>query len=103
MDSGEYDTYQFFIIFMSVPFAGQAASQFIGAAGSFTRAKGAINYLLNLRDQEAIIQETAQNHDEGPSGDNSLSLSDVRFSYPGRVASVLKGISLTVSPGSFVA
>ncbi|PLB53566.1 P-loop containing nucleoside triphosphate hydrolase protein [Aspergillus steynii IBT 23096] len=103
MASGEYTTYQFFIIFMSVLFAGQAASQLFGAAGSMTRAKGAVDYLLSLRSQQSVIKETVDNRGEGPSGDHSISLSDVHFRYPGRAESVLKGISMTIPTGSFVA
>lgn len=95
--SGEYTVEQFFVIFTSVLFAGQAAAQFFTVSGSLTRAKSAVIYLLRTRQKTSAIQENEDNQDKGPDGDQTLSLVDVKFQYPQRQTNFLNGISLSVS------
>ncbi|KAF4979221.1 hypothetical protein FZEAL_4530 [Fusarium zealandicum] len=103
MSSGEYTAEQFFLIFMGVLFAGQAASQLIANSGSATRAKGAASYLLQLRDECPLIQETEENRDKSPDFSQALSINDVHFNYKDRDWKVLKGVSMTIKPSQFVA
>lgn len=96
--SGEYNTEQFYVIFIGVLFAGQAAAQFFGYSTSLTKAVGAANYILWLRTLKPIMQENDQNRDKGPEGDSAIQVQNVDFNYKQREASrVLRGISMTVS------
>lgn len=96
--SGEYTTEQFYVIFIGVLFAGQAAAQFFGYSTSLTKAVGAANYILWLRTLKPIMQENDQNREKGPEGDSAIEVQDVDFNYKQREASrVLRGITMTVS------
>ncbi|KIV84917.1 hypothetical protein PV11_00666 [Exophiala sideris] len=102
--SGEYTTSQFYIIFIGVLFAGQAAGQFFGYSTSISKAGGAANYILWLRTLTSTIREDAQNKDNGPEGEGPVDLEDVEFRYRQRdTARVLRGISMTIEPGQYVA
>lgn len=95
--SGEYTTEQFYVIFIGVLFAGQAAAQFFGYSTSLTKAVGAANYILWLRTLKPIMQENDQNRDKGPEGDSAIQVQNVDFNYKQREASrVLRGITMTV-------
>ncbi|CAK1365324.1 Multidrug resistance protein 3 [Cercospora beticola] len=102
--SYEYTTEQFFVVFIAVVFGGQAAGQFFGYSTSITKARGAANYILWLRTITPSIGETPENKDVGPSGEGAIAMEDVDFRYIQRHASrVLRGISLTIHPGQYVA
>ncbi|KAI1618438.1 ATP-binding cassette, subfamily B, member 1 [Exophiala viscosa] len=102
--SGEYTTSQFYIIFIGVLFAGQAAAQFFGYSTSISKAGGAANYILWLRSLKSTIIENNQNKDNGPDGEGPVNLEDVEFRYRQRdTARVLRGISMTIEPGQYVA
>ncbi|KAL1615713.1 hypothetical protein SLS54_008843 [Diplodia seriata] len=115
LSTGEYDMKQFYIVFLGVFFSGQAAGQFFSYTTSITKAVGAGNYIAWLRSLRPTVAETAANRDNGPfppdgdgdgdgDGDLSLSLDAVGFTYPTRPdARVLRGVSLAVAPGQFVA
>lgn len=98
MADGEYTAEEFFLIFMGVLFAGQSGAQLFAHSGNLTRAKGAANYLLQMREEVPVVQETRGNKDKGPDFDQTLSVSDVHFKYKGRSTRVVSGISMTVSP-----
>ncbi|KAG5815052.1 hypothetical protein H9Q74_002962 [Fusarium xylarioides] len=97
--------YQFFVSFMGVYFSGQGAGQMFSFASSFTKANLAANYFFWLRDLEPTIQETTHNIDNAPAdGCKSYDLKDLEFSYPLAPNNrVLKGLSLKIEPGQFVA
>jgi ATP-binding cassette subfamily B (MDR/TAP) protein 1 len=57
---GEYNTSQFYIIFIGVIFAGQQAAQFFSYSSSITQATGAANYILWLRSRKLVMQETPE-------------------------------------------
>ncbi|KAG8671709.1 hypothetical protein FPOAC1_004963 [Fusarium poae] len=103
MASGEYSSNQFFIIFLGVLFAGQAAGQLFANLTSLTMAKGAANYLFNLRDEKPVIRETDGNKDMGPDFDQHVGVNDVHFKYKSRSTKVLHGLSMDISPSQFVA
>ncbi|CAF3431738.1 unnamed protein product [Fusarium graminearum] len=103
MASGEYTSEQFFLIFMGVLFAGQAASQLFANLTSLTMAKGAANYLFNLREEKAVIRETNDNKDKCPDFDQPIGVTDVHFQYKSRSTKVLQGLSMDISPSQFVA
>ncbi|KAK4993392.1 hypothetical protein LTR28_001115, partial [Elasticomyces elasticus] len=101
--SGEYTTEQFYVIFIGVLFAGQAAAQFFGYSTSLTKAVGAANYILWLRTLKPIMQENDQNRENGPEGDSAIQVQDVDFNYKQREATrVLRGITITIEPGQSV-
>ncbi|CZT11194.1 related to multidrug resistance protein [Rhynchosporium graminicola] len=102
--SGEYTLEQFYVIFVGVLFAGQAAAQFFSYTTSITQASGAANYILWLRSRKPIMQETAENLDKGPGGDGGeIALESMSFQYPGRTTRVLKDISMKIKHGEFAA
>lgn len=96
----------FYIAFVGTFFSGQAASNFFSWSTSITKAKGGANYIFWLRTLQPRIAETLENKHLGPSPDDqqSLSLQNLRFSYPLRPeAQVLRDVSLSIKPGQFVA
>lgn len=94
---GEYTVEQFFVIFTSVLFAGQAAAQFFTVSGSIARAKSAAVYLFRTRQEMSVIQENDENQGKSPDKDQTLSVSNVNFQYPQRRTNALDGISARVS------
>lgn len=103
--SGEYTTEQFYVIFLGVLFAGQAAGQFFGYSTSITKAHSAANYILWLRTLKPNITETEQNKDLGPPEvDGPLDLENIGFRYRQRESSpVLRGISMSIKQGQLAA
>ncbi|RYP71914.1 hypothetical protein DL771_004517 [Monosporascus sp. 5C6A] len=101
----EITFYQFVVSFMAVYFSGQGGAQMFSFASSFTKANSAANYYFWLRRLEPTIQETAENQYKGPKNCCSLyNFQNIGFSYPlAPNTRVLKGISLKIEPGQFVA
>ncbi|KAL5330302.1 hypothetical protein ACEPPN_003828 [Leptodophora sp. 'Broadleaf-Isolate-01'] len=101
---GEYTITQFYVIFIGVLFAGQAAAQFFSYTTSITQASGAANYILWLRSRKPVMQETLENINRGPGGEGGeIALSSMSFQYPGRTIRVLKDIGMTIKHGEFAA
>jgi ATP-binding cassette subfamily B (MDR/TAP) protein 1 len=104
LSTGEYNTTQFYIIFIGVVFAGQAAAQFFTHTTSITNATGAANYILWLRTLKPVMQENKGSCTNAPKGDGRILLDDVEYRYPQREASwVLKGLSVNIEPGQYAA
>ncbi|PLB50306.1 putative ABC transporter [Aspergillus steynii IBT 23096] len=102
--SGEYSNTQFFVVFLSVLFGGQAAGQIFALLATLATAHVAANYVLWLRTLKASISENGDNFDTGPPGNGDLQVKDVMFRYKRREASpVLNGINMTITPGSYTA
>ncbi|KAM0283373.1 hypothetical protein ACHAQH_002496 [Verticillium albo-atrum] len=97
--------YQFIASFMAVYFSGQGAGQMFSFSSSFSKAIQAANYFFWMRDLKPIIRETDANRDIGPAnGCKSFQLENIRFSYPTAPnIRVLKGVSLNINPGEFIA
>jgi len=96
--SGEYTATQFYVIFIGILFAGQAAAQFFGWTSSLTKAVGAANYILWLRTLKPVIAENEQNRNLGPDGDEDINFEHVDFKYlRAENSRVLRDISMTVS------
>ncbi|KAM0323286.1 hypothetical protein ACHAQA_008877 [Verticillium albo-atrum] len=97
--------YQFIASFMAVYFAGQGTGQLFVYSSSFSKAIQATNYWFWMRDLKPIIRETDENRDVGPAnGCTSFQIENIGFSYPSAPKiRVLKGISLDINPGEFVA
>ncbi|TLD26668.1 hypothetical protein PspLS_04605 [Pyricularia sp. CBS 133598] len=105
MSFGEATFYEFFVAFIGVFFAGQQASILFTFSSSFTKALHAANYYFWIKNLDPTIRETDENRRKGPRDNvSSIELDQVRFAYPLRPDSqVLRGVSLEVKPGSFVA
>ncbi|KZL85124.1 multidrug pheromone exporter [Colletotrichum incanum] len=105
INDGYINFYQFIVSFMGVYFSGQATSQLFVFAGNFTKGHKAANYYFWISALEPTIQETPENSGKGPEdGCKSFDLENVQFAYPLAPQNrVLKGISLTIQPGEFVA
>ncbi|CAI6341976.1 unnamed protein product [Periconia digitata] len=103
--SGEYTVTQFFVIFITVVFGGQGVAQFFMYSTSISKAGSSANYILWLRTITPSIRETPSNHEKGPPKESSaIALDDIHFTYKQRTASrVLRGISITIPPGTFAA
>ncbi|KAK7431647.1 hypothetical protein QQZ08_001866 [Neonectria magnoliae] len=105
MDDGEINFYQFMVSFMGVYFSAQATGQVFSFANSFSKANEAANYYFWLCGLEPTVTETNENKDIGPEkGCNSYGFEDVQFTYPLAPDNrVLKGVSLDIHSGEFVA
>ncbi|TDZ35952.1 Leptomycin B resistance protein pmd1 [Colletotrichum spinosum] len=102
---GEISFANFIISFMGVFFSGQSAAVIFSFSSSFTKANTAANYYFWLTGLQPTIQETLENKEKGPADDcSSIDFQDVQFSYPlAPDKRVLKGVSLTIDRGQFVA
>ncbi|KAF7557236.1 hypothetical protein G7Z17_g788 [Cylindrodendrum hubeiense] len=105
ISQGEITFYQFMVSFMGVYFCGQATGQMFSFVSSFTKACQAANYFFWLDELEPTIRETEDNSEKGPKDDcKTIGLESVQFSYPLAPDNrVLKGISLQIKSGEFVA
>ncbi|KAL6233420.1 hypothetical protein BDW75DRAFT_252061 [Aspergillus navahoensis] len=105
INNGEISLYQFIVSFMGVYFSGQATALAFSFASSFTKANQAANYYFWLNKLDGTICETDDNRNESPGhGCRSIDFQDVHFSYPLAPDNrVLKGVSLSVQRGAFIA
>jgi ATP-binding cassette subfamily B (MDR/TAP) protein 1 len=111
LSTGEYDSTQFFTVFISVIFSGEGTAQFFSYSSSFTKSKRAANYLLWLHSVEPKMRERAltspadaekDDAGEGPSAE--VNCTDLTFSYPLRPQhKVLRGVSVKAEPGHSLA
>lgn len=108
LSEGQISETSFYIAFVSTFFSGQAASNFFSWSTSITKAKSGANYIFWIRGLTPKMRETPDNMDKGPSdleiSSQSPNLHELRFSYPLRPdAQVLRGVSINIKPGQFVA
>ncbi|KAM0283234.1 hypothetical protein ACHAO9_009884 [Fusarium lateritium] len=105
VSQGEITFPQFILSFLGVFFSGQAASTIVSFSSSFSKANAAANYYFWLIGLQPIIRETDDNHEKGPAdGGSSIGFQNMQFSYPlAPEQRVIKGLSLTIDRGQFVA
>ncbi|KAH7165052.1 multidrug resistance protein 1, 2, 3 [Fusarium sp. MPI-SDFR-AT-0072] len=105
VSEGEITFPQFIISFLGVFFSGQAAGTIFSFSSSFTKANSAANYYFWLTCLQPIIRDTDDNREKGPAnGGSSIDFQNIQFSYPlAPEKRVLKGLSLTIERGQFVA
>ncbi|KAL4769338.1 P-loop containing nucleoside triphosphate hydrolase protein [Aspergillus nidulans var. acristatus] len=105
INDGEISLYQFIVSFMGVYFSGQATALAFSFVSSFTKANQAANYYFWLGMIDGTIRETDDNRNKGPQdGYRSIDFEDVRFAYPPAPDNqVLKGVSLSIRRGAFIA
>lgn len=103
---GEYTVTQFYTVFIAIIFSGEAAATFFTYTTSITKAQHAANFIFRLRD--SVRPENKDDHppeaEKQSSGAVSVDCQTLEFSYPLRPnARVLKGVSVNIPPGQFVA
>ncbi|CAN9478437.1 unnamed protein product [Alternaria alternata] len=103
--AGEISFYQFMVSFMAIFFSGTSAGTLLSFSGSFTKGHQAANYFFWLSGLQPVITETNDNRSIAPMDSyKAYELNDLRFSYPLVPDSqVLKGVSMTMRRGEFVA
>ena len=110
---GEYTAQQFYTVFIAVIFSGEAAAALFTYTSSITQAKGAANYVFNLRrqvpdeakgDYPPALPALGNGNGEDTAGAVAVECKSLEFSYPRRPGiRVLDSISLSIPPGYFVA
>ncbi|KJZ74389.1 hypothetical protein HIM_06199 [Hirsutella minnesotensis 3608] len=113
---GEYTSEQFYLVFTAVILSGEAASQLFTWVTSFSQARTAINYILQLRrarcasdGPEPDVHGGYRDHPpvgNGASGPNGprVVCDAVEFAYPSRPNTrVIRGIDVTIPSGKMVA
>ena len=105
---GEYSPNQFFIIFIAVVFAGEAAAQFFGYTTSLTKAKGAANYIFWMRSlKPKVAEDTSKPGPPSKEDDISppnLDIDEVDFAYPLRPnIPVIRNLDVKIPSGEFTA
>lgn len=103
---GEYTVTQFYTVFIAIIFSGEAAAIFFTYTTSITKAQHAANFIFRLRD--LVRSENKDDHppdaEKRSNGAVSIDCQAIEFSYPLRPnARVLKGVSVNIPPGQFVA
>jgi len=104
---GEYDMFHFFVVFSSVIFGAQSAGSVFSFAPDMGKASHASSELKTLFDRQPTIDtwsDEGDNDDTAGDGEGAIEFRDVHFRYPTRPEQpVLRGLSLTVRPGQYVA
>lgn len=112
---GHYTTLEFFIVLPALLFSAQASGQMFSLAPEVTRARTAALSVFRLHDQRATIDVDTGASSPPPSprigkestrrgNGGKVEFRDVHFRYATRPSvPVLRGLSLTVKPGQFVA
>ena len=120
VSTGEYDNYQFYVVFIAVVFSGEAAAALFTYTTSISQAKVAMNYIFTLRkshkffdaslgssgntgsNSEMSTNVEQQKHHETMTG-KEIVLDNVHFEYLQRPDPVLKGLTFKFVPGTMVA
>jgi len=102
--SREYSELQFFIVFSSIIFGAQSAGTIFSFAPDMGKAKQAAKELKVLFDRKPDIDSWSPDGEPFKTMEGTIEFRDVHFRYPTRPEQpVLKGLSLTVKPGQYVA
>jgi ATP-binding cassette subfamily B (MDR/TAP) protein 1 len=109
LSNGEYNTNQFFTVFIAVVFAAEGSVQMIAYTTSLSKARAGANEILWLRSQNPRIgmhdhcSQTPVNAKE-PKDSATFELEKVEFAYSTRPENtIIKGLDIEVHPGEFVA
>ncbi|KAF2164599.1 hypothetical protein M409DRAFT_24994 [Zasmidium cellare ATCC 36951] len=107
VSTGEYDTTQFFAIFIAVIFGGEATAAFFQYTTSITKAQIAANFMFWLehrapkQDMDPSMPSPDEKDVHGPA---AIGYDDLTFAYPARPnIPILNGIDVTIPPGKFAA
>ncbi|KAG1758054.1 P-loop containing nucleoside triphosphate hydrolase protein [Suillus lakei] len=101
----EISTQSFFIALMSTVFGAQQAGNIFIFVPDMSSAKGAANAIIRLFDSTPAIDAESTEGKSVPSDiKGRIQLENVHFRYPTRPRiRVLRGLSLTIEPGTYVA
>ena len=101
---GEYSMFQFFVCYSAIIFSAQSAGSIFSFAPDMGKAKYAAQDLKTLFDRKPAIDSWSPDGLPLEECEGSLEFRDVHFRYPTRPEQpVLRGLSLTVKPGQYVA
>ncbi|KAI8922590.1 ABC multidrug transporter Mdr1 [Powellomyces hirtus] len=108
LSKGEYSVQQFFIVLPALLFSAQASGQMFSLAPDVTKARVAAANIFRVIDSKGnigfemeVVKEMQQREKRSGLG---VEFKDVWFTYPSRPElPVLKGLSLKIEPGQFVA
>jgi ATP-binding cassette subfamily B (MDR/TAP) protein 1 len=104
ISSGEYNGFQFFLVFTAVIFGSQSAGTIFSFAPDMGKAKHAAAELKILMDRKPKIDTWSNEGKVLETMEGSIEFRDVHFRYPTRPEQpVLRGLNLTVKPGQYVA
>ncbi|KAG2121897.1 P-loop containing nucleoside triphosphate hydrolase protein [Suillus clintonianus] len=102
----EMTTQSFFIALMTTVFSAMQAGNVFAFVPDVSSAKGAANAIIRLLDSTPTIDAESTEGKSVPSESikGHIVLENIHFSYPTRPGfRVLRGLSLTVEPGTYVA
>ena len=102
--AGEYSEFQFFVCFSAVIFGAQSAGTIFSFAPDMGKAKAAAQELKTLLDRKPEIDSWSSEGERIEHMEGTIEFRDVHFRYPTRPEQpVLRGLSLTVKPGQYIA
>lgn len=104
--TGEYDLFTFFVCFMGIIYSAQSAGSIFSLAPDMGKAHASALALKKLFDRTPKIDAWSQHGQRLTEGDiqGTIEFRDVHFRYPTRPDQpVLRGLTLTVKPGQYVA
>ncbi|KAL7946258.1 P-loop containing nucleoside triphosphate hydrolase protein [Trichoderma barbatum] len=104
--TGDYDLFTFFVCFMGIVYSAQAAGGIFALAPDMGKAHASALALKKLFEQTPKIDAWSQDGRRLTEGDiqGTVEFRDVHFRYPTRPDQpVLRGLTLTVKPGQYVA
>lgn len=102
--SGEYGLFQFFVCFSAVIFGAQSAGVIFSFAPDMSKSRGAASELKTLYERQPTIDTWSTAGKTLDKVEGLIEFRDVHFRYATRPeVPVLRGISLTVKPGEYVA
>ncbi|UKZ80654.1 hypothetical protein TrVFT333_008417 [Trichoderma virens FT-333] len=104
--TGEYDLFRFFVCFMGIIYSAQSAGGIFALAPDMGKAHASALALRKLFDRTPKIDAWSQDGHRLKEGDiqGTIEFRDVHFRYPTRPDQpVLRGLSLTIKPGQYVA
>ncbi|KAL1969025.1 hypothetical protein VTN77DRAFT_859 [Rasamsonia byssochlamydoides] len=100
----EYTMFQFFVCFSEVIFGAQSAGTVFSFAPDMGKAKNAAAEFKKLFDRKPAIDVWSPDGEQVDNVEGTIEFRDVHFRYPTRPEQpVLRGLSLTVKPGQYVA
>ncbi|KAL7798444.1 P-loop containing nucleoside triphosphate hydrolase protein [Trichoderma ceciliae] len=104
--TGEYNLFTFFVCFLGIIYSAQAAGSIFSLAPDMGKAHTSALALKKLFDRMPKIDAWSQDGQRLSEGDiqGTVEFRDVHFRYPTRPDQpVLRGLSLTIKPGQYVA
>ncbi|KAL9007236.1 MAG: hypothetical protein Q9188_000039 [Gyalolechia gomerana] len=102
--SHEYTMFQFFLCFSAIIFGAQSAGTIFSFAPDMGKAKHAAKELKTLFDRQPAIDSWSLDGERLNHVEGTIEFRNVHFRYPTRPEQpVLRGLSLTVKPGQYIA